>query len=256
MAALTGVDDLVAGARLPLLLSKASVGGVANLYSSLWLANSNAGAIPPTTGGACDNTTVGGLVLPTLLGGEDVYLQSLEAVAANTGLVVLAKRAVAVSGLNGTLTTAQTVTHAALPAQFGNGEHCEIAIEWYTATGATTTNVTINYTDSDNVARSVTITNIGTSFAASRMIVPMLIGRGVKSVQSVQLSASTGTAGNFGVTIFKRVGTLPLIANVPQFKDFYALGTQELTASCLFFMVRCSTTSTGVIEGLVNVAVK
>jgi hypothetical protein len=256
MGLLTGVNDLVAGFRQPPPISKASVGGVANLYSSLWLANSNAGGTPPTTGGACDNTTAGGIVLPTLTGGQDVYLQSLEAIAGNAGLVVLADRAVAVSGLNGTLTTSQTVTHAALPARFGNGENCEIALEWYTATGATTTNVTINYTDSDNVARVVTVNNIGTSIAASRMIVPQLIGRGVKSVQSVTLSASTATAGNFGITIFRRIASLPLLANTQNFKDFYALGNPALTSSCLFLMVRCSTTSTGLIEGQIGVAVK
>ncbi len=256
MSDLTGVNDLVVGFRAPPPISKASVTGVANLYSSLWLANANAGAVPPTTGGACDNTTVGGIVLPTLLGGEDVYLQSLEAVAGNGGLLVLTDRAVAVSGLNGTLATAQTVTHAALPARFGNGENCELALEWYVTTGSTSVNVTVNYTDSDNVARVVTITGIGASVAASRILLPLMIGRGVKSVQSVTLSATTGTAGNFGVTIFKRVGSLPLLANLGQYKDFYALGNPKLTSNCLFFLVRCSTTSTGLIEGQIGVAIK
>jgi hypothetical protein len=256
MSALTGVNDLVVGFRLSPPISKASVVGVANLYSSLWLTNANAGAIPPTTGGACDNTTVGGIVLPTLLGGEDVYLQSLEVIAGNGGLLILADRAVAVSGLNGTLATAQTVTHAVLPARFGNGENCELALEWYTTTGTTSVNVTVNYTDSDNVARVVTVTGIGASVAASRMIVPLLIGRGVKSVQSVQLSATTGTAGNFGITIFKRMASMPLLANLGQYKDFYALGNPSLTSRCLYLMVRCSTTSTGLIEGQIGMAVK
>jgi hypothetical protein len=41
-------------------------------------------------------------------------------------------------------------------------------------------------------------------------IMPLQAGdRGVKSVESLTLSASTGTAGNFGLTLFRPIMTFP-----------------------------------------------
>jgi hypothetical protein len=62
---------------------------------------------------------------------------------------------------------------------------------------------------------------------------------------------STGTAGNFGMVILRRVAEIPLnVANVGTLLDFAALGLPQIyDDSCLSMMVLCSTTSTGNLQG-------
>jgi hypothetical protein len=126
-------------------------------------------------------------------------------------------------GLSGIVTTAQTVNTAAL-TRHTSGLGVYAAIEVYTAIGTTVTTVTMTYTNSDGVGSRVSpaITFGGSGFGAgsgavSRFIVmPLQDGdKGVQSVQSVTLAATTGTAGNFGITLFKILG----IAVAPQEAD-------------------------------------
>ena len=74
---------------------------------------------------------------------------------------------------------------------------------------------------------------------------------GVKSIQSVTLSATTGTAGNFGLTLLKRKAEIPLSsANIGTVLDAVSLGLPPiLNDSCLAFMVLTTATNTGNVTG-------
>jgi hypothetical protein len=76
-------------------------------------------------------------------------------------------------------------------------------LEWYTATGSTGVTATISYTNQAGTAGQTTTVSVGASQPAnSCLFAPLAAGdTGVQSVQSVLLSATTGTAGNFGVTL-------------------------------------------------------
>jgi hypothetical protein len=130
-------------------------------------------------------------------------------------------------GLSGTVTTEQTTNlpTAALTRHTG-GDGVFIGIVIYSTVGTTATTISVRYTNQAGTAsRASTVTAFGaTGFReAGRLIqIPLQAGdTGVRSVEGVTLTATTGTTGNFGVCLFKPLmgfsldsttGTMPLDA--------------------------------------------
>jgi hypothetical protein len=119
-------------------------------------------------------------------------------------------------GLSGTVTTEQTTNlpTAALTRHTG-GDGVMIGLVIYTAVGTTATTISVRYTNQDGTAnRTSTVTSFGgTGFReAARLVqIPLAAGdTGVRSVEGVTLTATTGTAGNFGVCLFKPLLTFSL----------------------------------------------
>jgi len=72
-------------------------------------------------------------------------------------------------------------------------------------------------------------------------------------VQTVTLSGSTGTAGDFGVTLMRRVGELALLqADVPV-DDTSRRRVEIAAGAALSLVVLCSTTDTGLVIGSIGV---
>jgi hypothetical protein len=120
------------------------------------------------------------------------------------------------SGLSGTVTTEQTTNlpTAALTRHTG-GDGVFIGIVIYTAVGTTATTISARYTNQAGTAnRTSTVTTfggIGVREAARLILIPLAAGdTGVRSVEGVTLTATTGTAGNFGVCLFKPLMTFSL----------------------------------------------
>lgn len=128
-------------------------------------------------------------------------------------------------GLSGTVTTEQTTNlPTAALTRYTSGEGVMIGLIIYTAVGATATTITVRYTNQAGTANQVsTPTSFGgTRFReTARLIqIPLAAGdTGVRSVEGVTLTATTGTVGNFGVVLYKPLtffalesttGTLPL----------------------------------------------
>ena len=186
------------------------------------------------------------------------YLAQWRAVSSLAGTIHLYDRVWSCTGFNATLTTAQTVTSfPTLTRPDANGTGLEIWIECYTATGATASNITVQYTNSAGVSGRNTVSTAHiVSMPAFRMYqVPLQSGdTGVKSIQSVTLSASTGTAGAFGVTLMDRVSSIAMpLANLGATLDFAALGLPIiLNDSALSFIHQGTTTSSGIIMGQMN----
>ena len=252
------------------ILDKASIAPQAAwTYVSLWRATGQPGqgAIPAATA-VCNNTTLGGMGFTQQTSPATSYGSYMEVATSNSAMTVeIHDRLAHMGGLNGTLTTAQTVsldlsTLAAtnnISKRIGDDNYSDVQwwLEWYTATGTTAVTATVNVTYNDGTTGALT----GASLAATRPASFMLSlnalipaassGKYIRAVNNVTLSATTGTAGSFGVTATRPRMTLAApIANMKFVADWAQLGFPEIfNESCLFPIVLTSTTSTGTVRG-------
>ena len=76
-------------------------------------------------------------------------------------------------------------------------------------------------------------------------------GKYIRDIDTVQLSATTGSAGSFGFTATRPRMTMPLsLANKMETFDWAALGLPEIyNSSCLQLLLLVATTSTGTVRG-------
>lgn len=137
-------------------------------------------------------------------------------------------------GLSGVVTTAQTTNlPTAALTRYTTGEGVLISLEIYTQIGTTGTTVTASYTNQAGTAgRTTTAVAFGaTGFREvwRTIILPLQAGdTGVRAVASVTVLATTGTAGNFGVTLFK-----PLMSfSLDQVGAFVIDPLEDLGANC------------------------
>jgi hypothetical protein len=231
---------------------EASISCHTGLTDSLWTAGGNpgAGATPPTGSGAVPTSaTAGAIPFVDPTAGNTMYLARMMATASNNGTLVLCDRVVHTSGLSGIVTTAQTVNTVAITRNPGTSD-AGAWLEWYTPTGSTASTATVSYTNQAGTAgRTGTVVLPATVTTGQTYPVILQSGdTGVQSVQTVTLSVSTGTAGNFGVTLANRVCSIPLIANLGQNLNYAALGLPIVQPSaCLAYHLLPSTTTTGTI---------
>lgn len=190
---------------------------IAGRPASLWTYDSTrggAGAVP-TTVAIPDNTTNGGLLQTDATGGRELWLTFAGAWANVSGRLVIYDRLLHIGSLSGTVTTAQTVGGTLTRNTTGVGN--QIWAEIYTIIGVTGTTITASYTDQDNNAAQTTIaTGFGaTNFREVSRIIPMPLASGdtgVRAVASTTVLATTGTAGNFGITVARPLMSIPLVA--------------------------------------------
>lgn len=192
----------------------ANVIGAGGIYYSSWAMASfpGPGGVPPAGSGATvSKATPGAFPFSAPSGSNLLYLDHCSAVGSSASVsLFVADRLVHTSGLSGVLTSAQPVNTVALPARATGGVGVQIALEVYTNTGGNARTFTVSYTNTlGTPGRTVSVT--GLMNGAGRMLMlPLAAGDlGVLSVESVTLDASTGTAGDFGVTLFKPIAPFP-----------------------------------------------
>lgn len=269
--AISSLDALLAG-MLPsegFVKAQASSEG-AGTFHSLFLVTGRpgAGVTPPAytagSGYTCSRTTQGAIPFTNPGGGAYSYLAKAAAAASTIGMLIVYDRLWACSGLNTTTLTAQNVTTpGSLPARDANGSSSgagvELWLEVYAAPGATAATWTISYTNQDGTAgRTATYAHPANAESIGQLIpVSLQAGdTGVRSVESLTCSVSSGTAGNVGITLLRRLAEIPMIvANVGTVLDPTGLGLPRLyDDTCLALMVQCSTTNTGTVLGSLTVA--
>jgi hypothetical protein len=119
-------------------------------------------------------------------------------------------------GLSGTITTEQTTNLPTAPlTRHTGGTGVMIGLVIYATLGSTGTTISVRYTNQAGTAnRTSTVTSFGgTGFreAARLILIPLAAGdTGVRSVEGVTLTATSGSAGNFGVCLFKPLLTFSL----------------------------------------------
>ena len=251
-----------------ILWDKASVATqVVGQFCSLWLATGVPSAgVAPTAAAYCTKALTGSVSFTNQTSPATSYLayHTLLTGTANTNLEIH-DRLAHMGGLNGTLLTAQTVgidlstinAGGAVPAaRLGASDYSDVCwfLEWYTATGATASNATVNVTFNDGTTGNLAVIAIGgTAIAASqcRQLISNVAGKWIRGVNNVTLSASTGTAGNFGVTATRQRAAMSApISNKAEIFDWAALGFPEIpNDSCIAGMLLSTATATGTIKG-------
>lgn len=251
------------------VIDKASIASqAAGTFVSLWRATGQPGqGAIPAAAAVCGHTLIGAIGFTQQVDPATSYGAWSNAFCSNSAMTLeVHDRLMHMGGLNGTLTTVQTVNLDVnanlasnnLDKRKGDANFSDIQwwLEWYTATGSTAVTATVSVTYNDGTAGTLSASLAATRPASFMLLLNGLIpaaaaGKYIRDVDSVQLSATTGTAGSFGVTATRPRMTMPLsLANKMEVFDWAALGLPEIAnSSCLFPIVLTSTTSTGAMRG-------
>ena len=225
------------------------------------------GAIP-TTAAVLNSATTGarGQVNPT--GTDKLYFGSFEISCATAGTTVeWHDRLVHSGGLSGTVITAQTaaafdlntlLATNNLAERIGDANYSDVQwwLEIYTDVGGTGTTATVNVTYNDGTTGNLTgfvfgntVRRAGKMVSLNNLIPAADSGKYIRGINSVQLSASTGTAGNFGFTATRYRGSVYCPTANGRFIATWAdVGMPEIhNSSCLFAAVMAGSTTTGII---------
>lgn len=268
ISTLDGIVNALGNNSSRIVLDKASIASQgAGTFVSLWRATGQPGqgAIPGAAA-ACNNALTGAVGFTQQTLPATSYGAYFEAATGNASMTVeMHDRLAHMGGLNGTLTTAQTVgiDFSALSSdnmaeRIGDANYSDIQwwLEWYTATGSTAVTATVAVTYNDATTGTLSVALAATRPASLMIPLNGLIpaagaGKYIRAITTVTLSATTSTAGSFGVTATRpRLAIGTPIANYKVTADWAALGLPEiLNGSCLFPVVLTSTTSSGTVRG-------
>lgn len=251
------------------IIDKASISNTAaGQFHSLWRATGQPGqgAIPGAAA-VCDHTLVGSIQFTQQTAPSQSVLSIFEGLCSNAGSTIeIHDRLMHMGGLNGTLTTAQNVNldvaaslaTSNLDSRKGDANYSDIQwwMEWYTDTGTTAVTATVNVTYNDGTSANLTAISLAATRRASLMIplnssIPAAdSGKYIRDINTVTLSATTGTAGSFGFTATRyRAGMFMPLASSRFTADWASLGLPEIAnSSCLFPIVVVGTTSTGSVR--------
>ena len=252
-----------------LVIDKANIANaLAGAYFSLWRATGQPGqGAIPTAAATCNNALTGAMNFTQQTSPATSYGAWANAVCSSSAVTIdIHDRLMHMGGLSGIVTIAQTVsvnlngvTADNMVERRGDSNFSDVQwwAEWYTDTGATASNATVAVTYNDGTTGSLTTFAAGGTVRAGRMIplnnlIPAAAaGKFIRSIDTVTLSASTGTAGSFGFTATRPRMTMPLLlANKTEAFDWAQLGLPEIfNSSCLSLIELCSTTSTGTVRG-------
>ena len=251
------------------ILDKASIASqAAGNYVSLWRATGQPGqAAIPTASRVCTNALTGAMNFAQQTSPATSYGAYMESACSNSAMTVeIHDRIADMGGLSGVVTTSQTVgvdLNAVLgtsnvSARIGDADYSDVQwwMEWYTATGATATTATLGVTLNDGTTTTVPVALAATRPAGLLISLNVLVpaasaGKYIRSVDTCTLSATTGTAGSFGVTASRVRMTVGVpLANYKTTANWADLGLPEIkNSACLFPIVLTSTTSTGTVRG-------
>jgi hypothetical protein len=235
-------------------------------WSSLFLI-SGAPGIPtvlPSTVTACTNTTDGGMKQQNPPSGKQQWLWNW---TVNTSrgttspMFMLYDRLIHMGGLSAAATTLQTINLTGL-TRYSSTTTCvgnRILVEVLASIGTTQRTLTVIYTNQDGVSgRTSTVLwggSGGQASIGSAQIVPLVSGdTGVKSVESVQLNGSTGSAGNYGVSIIRPLDYCGSLLSVSQQNDLMngipTLNVEILPQACLCLLIHFGFASSSSAQGL------
>ena len=275
MAAITDLSDLInrqsggnSGTPNNLFYHKVPrVGGVAatapliGRSASLWTYDGMpSGGAVPTVGAIPDRTTQGALPFTAATGGRDLHLIGASITPVTAGVYLLYDRLFHIGGLSGTSTSDQTVQDSpASPALTRNtgGEGNIAWYEIYGIIGTTTRTLTMTYTNQAGTGSQTSTINIGaTGFreVTRAQRIPLAAGdTGIQAIEKIALSGTTGTLGNFGITIAQPLAWIPVgVAGTAGWRD-YSTGLPGIPVidpdACLALMFIPASTTTPEVWG-------
>lgn len=261
--------DAMANNSSRIIIDKTNIASqTANSFSSLWRATGQPGqGAIPAAAAICTNALLGAIRFTQQTAPATSYLGILESMCSNAGATLeIHDRLMHMGGLNGTLATAQTVNlnlnanlaSNDLDARKGDANFSDVQwwLEWYTATGSLAVTATVAVTYNDATTGDLTAVSLAATRPASHMIplnslIPAAAsGKYIRAVDTVTLSATTATAGSFGVTAtrYRAANYMPVL-NARFTANWADLGLPEIVnSSCLFGILANATTSTGAVR--------
>lgn len=277
MAAITDLSDLInlqtgGGAglpenvffhKVPRVSGAAATAVIAGRAASMWTYDGMpAGGSAPTSAAIPDRTTTGAIPFTPPGGTRDKQLIGASVAPLTAGVYLLYDRLFHIGGLSAASTADQTVQGSTpSPALTRNtgGVGNMAFYEIYSIVGTTGTTLTMTYTDQDGNTGQTSTINIGaTGFReVTRMQrIPLAAGdNGIQAIEKVKLTATTGTAGNFGITIGQPLAWIPVgAAGTMGWRD-YTTGLPGIPVidpdACLsLFYIPSTTTATELFGSL------
>lgn len=188
------------------------------VLSSVWTSNPLGGAAP-STAAVCNSSTTGAINKDTGAATNSLDMYLSEATGRNnvagTCNFIIVDRLSHMGGLSGTTTgTITTNLPTAALTRYTSGVGVMAAVEIYATIGTTATAARISYTNqagtSGKTSKDVVFGGSGYNSNTRLLPFPLADGdTGVRSVESITVDATTGTAGNYGITLFKPLVFLP-----------------------------------------------
>lgn len=251
-----------------IVIDKASLANAAAAqFFSLWTATGQPGAgANPGAAVIPTNATTGAIQFTQQTPPATSYWAWLRGLTSNANQSFeIHDRLAHMGGLSGIVTTPQNATIDLLTLGIGadrrgdaNYSDTQWWIEVFVAMGATAVNATVNVTYDDASTQNLAVIALGATPRQGRMypLISATAGRFIRGVNTVTLSASTLTAGNFGITCSRQRVAIDIdVASKGIAYDWAQLGLPEIpNASCLFGVVPCSTTATGTIRAQGKIA--
>jgi hypothetical protein len=218
-----------------------------------------AAASPTAYGGGGDiptNTLLGSMNHTDPGGANKLYLMGWSHAGATAGRMILYDRVWCCSGFttNGANPTTLTTVGEANITRPANWLGLEIWLEVYGAPGATGSTWTVAYVDAADANQTAVYTHPANAESVGQMMpCVMTVNTGVKSIASFTHTVASGTAGDIGVTVLRRIAEFPnTLINAGDSLDAFFLGMPEiLTDASLNLMVLCSATNTGIAQGTI-----
>ena len=243
MAAITDLSDLInrqsggnSGTpnnlffhKVPRVAGVAATNPIIGRGCSLWTSDGMpAGGAVPTVGAIPDRTTTGAIPFTAATGGRDLHLIGASITPQTAGVYLLYDRLFHIGGLAGNSTADQDVQDSpASPAltRNTNGEGNIAWYEIYTVIGTSAQTLTMTYTNQAGTSGQTSTINIGsTGFreVTRAQRIPLAAGdTGIRAIEKIALSATTGTLGNFGITIAQPLAWIPVgVAGSAGWRDY------------------------------------
>lgn len=232
MAAITDLSDLInrqsggnSGTpnnlffhKVPRVGGAAATATIAGRAASLWTYDGTpSGGAVPTAVAIPDRSLQGALPFTAATGGRDLHLIGAMITPTVSGVFLLYDRLMHIGGLNGTLTTDQTVQGSPASPAITRNTGGEGNIAWYEIygiIGTTNRTLTMTYVNQAGTTGQTSTINIGaTGFreVTRAQRIPLAAGdTGIRSIEKIALNGTTGTAGNFGITLAQPLAWLPV----------------------------------------------
>jgi hypothetical protein len=255
---------------VPWQINKATVANqLAGGWTSLWRATGvpAQGAIPSTVA-VCDKTLTGAFNFTNGGGADYNYIGHVWNSLATAGQAIgFFDRLSHMGGLSGVTTGNQTVNVDASAGGLsgrcnqGTGAQYYNDVMWfaeiYTDIGTTAQTCTVTYTNAAGTSGQTLTFSLGGASPANRAgrMFPLIPANGefIKSIQTVSIGTSTGTAGSWGITAMKQLTVCPGVALASKVEtyDWAALGLPLVpNDGCIMIALPSNiTTSSGVVLG-------
>lgn len=232
MAAITDLSDLIhrqsGGSngspnnlffhKVPRVAGVAATAPIAGRGASLWTYDGMpAGGAVPTAVEIPDRSLQGAIPFTAATGGRDLHLIGASITPLTAGVYLLYDRLMHIGGLSGTSTADQDVQDEPPSVAITRNTGGKGNIAWYeiySIIGTSGTTLTMTYTNQAGTSAQTSTINIGsTGFreVTRAQRIPLAAGdTGIRAIEKVKLTATTATAGNFGITLAQPLAWLPV----------------------------------------------